>query len=73
MEISDSYRISLSLQEIDSIIKEKIRQSLRDLGRQTPTADHSINLEYQIDHDEDESRLTGVDINVDLPWETENL
>ncbi len=73
MEISDNYRMSLSLQEVESIIKEKVRQMLRDTGRQTPTADHSIDLEYQIDHSDGEPKLAGIDINIDLPWETENL
>ena len=73
MEISDSFTISLSLQEIDSIIREKIRQILRDTGRHTPTADHNIELKYRIDHNEEGSELNGVDIDISLPWETENL
>ncbi len=74
MEISDSYRMSLSLQEVESIVKEKVRQMLRDSGRQTPGADHDIDLEYQIQYEDlEEPKLTGIDISINLPWETENL
>lgn len=72
MEISDNYRISLSIEEIDLIVKERIVQFLRDTER--PMIDPGlIYIEYQIDHDGDQVQLSGADININLPWEKEQL
>lgn len=72
MEISDNYRISLSLEELNTIVKERIVQFLRDTER--PMIDPGlIYIEYQIDHNEEGSELNGADININLPWEKEEL
>ncbi len=72
MEISDNYRISLSIEELDIIVKERIVQFLRDTER--PMIDPGlIHIEYQIDHNEEGSELNGADININLPWEKEDL
>ncbi len=72
MEVSDNYRISLSLEELNTIVKERIVQFLRDTER--PMIDPGlIYIEYQIDHNEEGSELNGADININLPWEKEEL
>ncbi len=72
MEVSDNYRISLSLEELDTIVKERIVQFLRDTER--PMVNPGlIHVEYQIDHNEEGSELNGADININLPWEKEEL
>ncbi len=72
MEISDNYRISLSVEELDLIVKEKIVQLLRDTERSVPELG-LIHIEYQIDHDADQVQLTGADVDINLPWEKEQL
>jgi len=72
MEVSDNYRISLTIEELDLIVKERIVQFLRDSER--PMIDPGlIHIEYLIDGDGDEAQLTGADININLPWEKEEL
>lgn len=74
MQISESFRLSISREELDTIVKEKVRSILRDTERSILAADHDMNLKYQIQNDPpDEPLLDGVDINIDFPWEIEDL